>query len=100
MSLAINYGTGISSAWSNAATFVPKLVVVAVGGGGIGTMSSRWEAVAGQYDQEKPRIAESVRDAPSARARALQAKDAASAQYANGTRSPDGSGERAGATRG
>src|SRR6185437_8483704 len=30
------------------------VVVVAVGGGGIRTMSARWESVAGKYDQEKP----------------------------------------------
>jgi hypothetical protein len=36
MPLAVNYGTGISSAWSNVATFVPKFVVfliILVGGG-------------------------------------------------------------------
>jgi hypothetical protein len=75
------------------------VVVVAVGGGGIRTMSARWESVAGKYDQEKPRIAESVRNAPSVKAQALQAKDAASSQYGNGSQAPDGSGDHYGATR-
>jgi len=74
------------------------VVVVAVGGGGIRTMSARWESVAGKYDQEKPRIAESVRNAPSVKDQARQAKDAAS-QYGNGTQPAGGSGERYGATR-
>jgi Conserved TM helix len=33
------------------------IAIVAVGGGGIRTMSQRWEAVAARYDEEKPRIA-------------------------------------------
>jgi hypothetical protein len=75
------------------------VVVVAVGGGGIRTMSARWESVADKYDQEKPRIAESVRNAPSIKAQARQAQDAASSQYGNGSQPSDGSGERYGATR-
>jgi len=75
------------------------VVVVAVGGGGIRTMSARWESVAGKYDQEKPRIAESVRNAPSVKDQARQAKDAASSQYGNGTQPPGRPGERYGATR-
>jgi hypothetical protein len=43
---------------------VVGVVIVAVGGG-IRTMASRWEAVANRYDDEKPRIAEAVRNAPS-----------------------------------
>ena len=69
------------------------VVIVAVGGGGIRTMSRRWEAVADRYDEEKPKIAESARNAPSIRAQAQQAKDA----VGNGAQSPDG--ERYGATR-
>ena len=75
------------------------MIVVAVGGGGIRTMSSRWESVAATYDQEKPRIAESVRNAPSVKAQAMQARDAASTQYGNGSQPSDGSGERYGASR-
>lgn len=41
------------------------IAVVAVGGGGIRTMSHRWEAVAARYDEEKPRIAAAARNAPS-----------------------------------
>ena len=70
------------------------VVVVAVGGGGIRTMSRRWEAVADTYDEEKPKIAESVRNAPSIKDQARQAKDTVSPQYGNGTQSPDGSGGR------
>ncbi|HEY0938378.1 MAG TPA: hypothetical protein VGD91_32100 [Trebonia sp.] len=49
------------------------IAVVAVGGGGIKTMSQRWEAVADRYDEEKPRIAAAARNAPSARDQARQA---------------------------
>jgi hypothetical protein len=53
---------------------VAGVVIVAVGGGGIRTMSSRWEAVASRYDDEKPRIAEAVRNAPSLSDQARQAQ--------------------------
>ena len=53
------------------------VVVVAVGGGGIKTMSSRWESVATKYDEEKPRIAEASRNAPSMKDQAQQAKNKA-----------------------
>lgn len=52
---------------------VVGVIVVAVGGGGVRTMSSRWEAVAARYDEEKPRIAEAARNAPSVREQARQA---------------------------
>ena len=55
--------------------------VVAVGGGGIKTMSRRWEAVSDTYDQEKPHITESPRNARSIKDQARQAKDAAASQY-------------------
>ena len=70
------------------------VVVVAVGGGGIKTMSQRWESVADTYDAEKPRIAASARNAPSIKDQAQQAKDTVSTQ-ANGA----GDGERYGAHR-
>jgi hypothetical protein len=41
------------------------IAIVAVGGGGIRTMSQRWEAVAAKYDEEKPRIAAAARTTPS-----------------------------------
>lgn len=75
------------------------VVVVAVGGGGIRTMSRRWEAVADRYDQEKPKIAESARNAPSVKDQARQAKDMAASQSGNGTQPADGPGERYGAHR-
>ena len=80
---------------------VVGVVIVAVGGGGIKTMSRRWEAVSDTYDQEKPRITESARNAPSLAEQARQAKDTAS-QYAS---TADGAGHgydgtgRHGATR-
>ena len=51
------------------------VVVVAVGGGGIRTMSTRWERVAATYDDEKPRIVEATRNAPPVRTQAFQAVD-------------------------
>jgi hypothetical protein len=53
------------------------LVGVVAVGGGIRTMSRRWEAVADRYDEEKPKIAESARNAPSIKDQARQAKDMA-----------------------
>ena len=41
------------------------IAIVAVGGGGIKTMSQRWEATAARYDTEKARIAAATRNAPS-----------------------------------
>jgi Flp pilus assembly pilin Flp len=74
------------------------VVIVAVGGGGIQTMSRRWESVSDTYDQEKPRIAESARNAPAIREQAQQARAAASSQV-NGGSQPDGAGDRYGAHR-
>jgi hypothetical protein len=71
------------------------VVIVAVGGGGIRTMSQRWESAAMTYDREKPRIAESARNAPTVAEQARQARDAAASQV----RSPDGAGDRYGAHR-
>jgi hypothetical protein len=62
---------------------VAGVVIVAVGGGGIRTMSSRWEAVANRYDDEKPRIAEAVRNAPSLSDQAREAQGQAR-DYARG----------------
>ncbi len=69
------------------------VVIVAVGGGGIQTMSRRWENVAASYDAEKPRIAEAARNAPSVKQQADQAKQRAQ-QY-----SADGDGHSRGASR-
>jgi hypothetical protein len=51
---------------------VVGIAIVAVGGGGIRTMSQRWEAVAARYDEEKPNIAAAVRAAPSVTEQAAQ----------------------------
>jgi hypothetical protein len=53
------------------------ILVIAVGGGGIKTMTARWELVAAKYDQEKPRIVEAARNAPSMQEQAQQARDIA-----------------------
>ena len=73
------------------------VIVVAVGGGGIRTMSQRWESVAATYDQEKPRIAASTRSAPSMRDQARQARDLAVSQAGGNGAAADG--ERYGAHR-
>jgi len=70
------------------------VVIVAVGGGGISTMSGRWQAMAAKYDQEKDNMRQQVRSAPSIRQQAQQAK--AKAQSATGS---DGGGSTAGARR-
>ena len=49
------------------------IAIVAVGGGGIKTMSQRWEAAAARYDTEKARIAAAARTAPSLTDQARQA---------------------------
>jgi Flp pilus assembly pilin Flp len=73
------------------------VVIVAVGGG-IKTMSRRWEAVSDTYDQEKPRIAESPRNAPAIKKQARQAKGTAS-QYASAADGAGNSSGGRGATR-
>ncbi len=50
------------------------ILIIAVGGGGIIPMRSRWEATLAKYDQEKPNIAAQVRQAPGIKAQAQQAK--------------------------
>ncbi|MDQ2815434.1 MAG: hypothetical protein M3Z75_27205 [Actinomycetota bacterium] len=75
------------------------VVVVAVGGGGINTMSQRWESVAYKYDQEKPKIIESARNAPVIKEQARQARQAVSSEYGSGSQASDGPDERHGATR-
>jgi hypothetical protein len=47
-----------------ALTALAGIAIVAIGGGGIKTMSQRWEAVAARYDEEKPKIAAAVSSAP------------------------------------
>jgi hypothetical protein len=53
------------------------IAIVAVGGGGITPMRSRWENTLSKYDEEKPKLAEQVRNAPSVKDQAAQAKDKA-----------------------
>jgi len=65
------------------------VIVVAVGGGGIKPMTSRWEQTLAKYDEEKPKLAEQVRNAPSVKEQAAQARDKAQSggQQSAGTRS-------------
>jgi hypothetical protein len=51
------------------------IAIVAIGGGGIRTMSQRWEAVAARYDEEKPKIAAATRNAPGVTEQARQYAD-------------------------
>jgi hypothetical protein len=76
------------------------IAIVAVGGGGIRTMSQRWEAAAARYDEEKPRIAAAARNAPSLSDQASNLSDQAQ-QYTNdGGESPYGAtAVRPGSTR-
>jgi hypothetical protein len=62
------------------------VIVVAVGGGGVKTMSARWEAVASKYDEEKPRVQEQIRSAPSVsdQASAARTRARASSSYDGG----------------
>lgn len=75
------------------------VIVVAVGGGGIRTMSQRWEALAARYDEEKPRIANAARNAPSVRQQATDAANTARAAAGSdsdgGSRASRGSGRPA-----
>jgi len=61
------------------------IAIIAVGGGGIIPMRSRWEATLAKYDQEKPKIAAQAKSAPSIKSQAQQAKS--SAQGATGSTS-------------
>ena len=84
MILAVDFQGGIENAWSNVATFVPKLfaaldqlqiaprivsglwyailaavvgsVIVAVGGGGIRTMQRYWDRMAGKAEERGPEL--------------------------------------------
>ena len=48
-------------------------------------MSARWEAAAAKYDEEKPRMQQQIRSAPSISQQASQAKSrVGSASYSDG----------------
>lgn len=65
------------------------IAIVAVGGGGIRTMSQRWDAVAARYDEEKPKIAAAARTAPGLTEQARQVGQHAR-EYASGDHPPAG----------
>lgn len=58
-------------------TAVVGVIIVAVGGGGIKTMSSRWEAMAATYDEEKVQLQQQLQAAPGIRQQAARTKDKA-----------------------
>ena len=66
------------------------VVVVAVGGGGIATMSTRWEAAPREYDEEKSNITDAARNAPSVKDQAAQAKGKAQQATSSGRTSSGG----------
>ncbi|MGI8416451.1 MAG: mechanosensitive ion channel family protein [Nakamurella sp.] len=84
--IATNVVNGVLYATLAAAVGV---IVVAVGGGGIKTMSQRWESVAAKYDEEKPKIAEAAKNAPSVKDQAQQAKHQMQQSGGSGNRRPD-----------
>ncbi len=68
---------------------IAGIAIVAVGGGGIKTMSQRWEIAAARYDEEKPKIAAAARNAPALTDQARQAGQHAR-EYASDDHSPAG----------
>jgi len=68
------------------------IAIVAVGGGGIKTMSQRWEAVAARYDAEKLRIAAAM-STPSLTDQASQAMPADPGRPAEPYAQPDDGGD-------
>jgi Conserved TM helix len=68
---------------------IAGIVIVAVGGGGIRPMQQRWERALTRDDEEKPRIAEQARRAPSPRQQAEEVY--ARTQPGNGRAQGDGS---------
>jgi hypothetical protein len=69
------------------------IAIVAVGGGGIKTMSQRWEAVAARYDAEKLRIVGAM-NAPSVTDHASQAMPADPGQSTEPYPQPDDGGDK------
>lgn len=72
---------GIASTVVNAVLYaflaaIVGIAIVAVGGGGIKTMSQRWEQTAARYDEEKPKVAQQIARAPSVKDQATQAMHA------------------------
>jgi hypothetical protein len=54
---------------------VTGVIIVAVGGGGIKTMSARWELAASRYDQEKVQVQQQLRSAPTVAEQARTQQD-------------------------
>ena len=61
---------------------VVGIAIVAIGGGGIVPMKSRWEQVLATYDAEKPKIQQEIANAPSVKEQGRQAKTMAEDQAA------------------
>jgi hypothetical protein len=62
------------------------IAIVAVGGGGIKTMSQRWELAAVRYDEEKPKLAGQIASAPPVADQARQGMQDAQATTGPATR--------------
>ncbi|CAN5616912.1 hypothetical protein BH24ACT13_BH24ACT13_13440 [soil metagenome] len=74
----LNIATNVVNAVLYAAlAAIVGIVVVAVGGGGIQPMRERWESSLQKYDEEKPKVAQEAKSAPSVREQAEQAKQKA-----------------------
>ncbi|RZT87294.1 putative transporter (transmembrane protein) [Pseudonocardia sediminis] len=80
---------------------VVGIAIVAVGGGGIAPMRGRWEKTLAAYDQEKPRVADQVANAPAVaeQARLAQAKTQDLATSGIGRDGTDGRGSSTGTHR-
>ena len=65
-------------------TALVGVVIVAVGGGGISTMSSRWEKVSAKYDEEKDNMRQQIQSAPGVREQAQLAKQKAQSSSSDG----------------
>lgn len=63
---------------------IAGILIIAVGGGGIGPMRTRWESTLSRYDEEKPKVAQQAKSAPSVKEQAAAAKE----QAVNGTSTP------------
>lgn len=61
-------------------TAVVGIAIVAVGGGGIGAMRTRWDRALATYDAEKPKMASAAQQAPSVVEQAQHAKSQAQAR--------------------
>ncbi len=67
---------------------VVGIAIVAIGGGGIVPMKSRWERALATYDAEKPKIQKEIANAPSLKEQGRQAKGTAEDKAARNRQQP------------